>query len=388
MKNPVQLVVGQYTDRGRVRSRNEDALGGPPPGLDPRLLEQKGQLHVVADGMGGEAGGQEASQLAVRTLIAQYYQDPQPDVARSLWGAVQMANRAVYQEARRTPELARMGTTLTAAVVRGEDLLIAQVGDSRAYLVRNGEIRQLTHDHTWVAEAQRAGTLTPEEARNHPNRHILTRALGADPEVVADLWREKLQPGDRLVLCSDGLSNLVSEMEILQQVQRLEPAKAAEALVALANERGSPDNVTAVVLALVPQGATATVPIPSPASRAGQPGSAPQPSVQRRGRKIRKLILIGVVVVLLVIMLLGAAAATGMLSPVSLPLGSGQATPTIAGPTSGASGDAGAAQASTPQSKPLEMGTHGMGYIRHSTWNSIDDVAVNPCKCFSSLIPN
>jgi hypothetical protein len=143
-----------------------------------------------------------------------------------------------------------MGTTLTAVVVKGEDLVIAHVGDSRAYLIRNGEMRQLTRDHTWVAEAMRAGTITPEEARTHANRHILTRALGADPDVTVDLVQEKLRSGDRVLLCSDGLTNLVSDAEILQQVQRLGPQKAPEGLVALANERGGHDNITALVMSV------------------------------------------------------------------------------------------------------------------------------------------
>ena len=258
--NKFQPVVGQRTDRGIKRPRNEDAIGRPPPDLDPNLLEQKGYLYAVADGMGGEAGGQQASTLAIKALVTEYYRDPEPDVGRSLWRAVRAANQSVYRKARSTPALARMGTTLTAAVVRGEDLVVAHVGDSRAYLIRNNDIRQLTRDHSWVADAMRAGTLSAEEARNHPNRNILTRALGSEPEVEVDVVREKLRPGDRVLLCSDGLTNLVGDGEILQKVQKQGPLKAPDALIALANERGGHDNITAMVISAGSRGAGQRVP--------------------------------------------------------------------------------------------------------------------------------
>jgi len=246
--NKFQPIVSQRTDRGIARPRNEDAVGRPPPDLDANLAQQKGYLYAVADGMGGEAGGQLASTMAIQTLITEYYRDAEPDVSRSLWRAVQVANQAVYRKAHSTPALARMGTTLTAAVVRGEELVVAHVGDSRAYLIRNDDIRQLTRDHSWVADALRAGTISAEEARNHPNRNILTRALGAEPEVEIDVVREKLRPGDRVLLCSDGLTNLVGDGEILQKVQKMGPQKAPGALIDLANERGGQDNITAMVI--------------------------------------------------------------------------------------------------------------------------------------------
>ena len=261
--NRFQPVVGQRTDRGNKRPRNEDAMGGPPPDLDPDLAKRKGYLYAVADGMGGEAGGQEASTLAIKTLFDEYYRDPEPDVRRSLWNAVQAANLAVYRKARSTPSLARMGTTLTAAVVRGEDLVIAHVGDSRAYRIRNNKIRQLTRDHTWVAEAIHAGTISPEEALNHPKGHILTRALGSEPEVEVDTGRGKLQPGDQVVLTTDGLTNFVGDGEILQKVQKQGAQKAPDALVDLANERGGHDNITAMIIS-VPGGRQPVPPPPSP----------------------------------------------------------------------------------------------------------------------------
>ena len=246
--NRFQPIVGQRTDRGMKRPRNEDAVGIPPPNLEPSVIEQKGRLYAVADGMGGEAGGQEASTTAIRTLFDEYYSDPEPDARRSLGHAVRAANQAVYRKARSTPALSRMGTTLTAAVVRGEDLVVAHVGDSRAYRIRNNEIRQLTHDHTWVADAVHAGTISAEEARNHPNRNILIRALGSEPEVEVETGRGKLQPGDRVVLTTDGLTNFVGDGEILQRVQELGPQEAADALIDLANERGGHDNITATVI--------------------------------------------------------------------------------------------------------------------------------------------
>ena len=274
--NTFQPVVGQRTDRGRTRPRNEDAVSGPPPDLDPNLIERKGYLYAVADGMGGEAGGQQASTIAMQTLVTEYYRDPEPDVTRSLWRAVRAANQSVYHEARRNPALARMGTTLTAAVVQGEDLVVAHVGDSRAYLIRNNDILQLTRDHSWVADAVRTGTLSAKEAQTHPNRNILTRALGSELEVEVDVVREKLRPGDRVLLCSDGLTNLVGDGDILQRVQKSGPQQAADALIDLANERGGHDNITAMVIVAGGRGAARRVP---PRAAAPRPSGVPWPVV-------------------------------------------------------------------------------------------------------------
>jgi protein phosphatase len=268
-----RLIIAHSTDRGRVRGQNEDFYGLPPVDLDPQLAERKGLLYVVADGMGGEAGGQRASLAAVQALIRGYYLDPDVDLPRSLQSAIQSANRAVYREARANPEISRMGTTLTAVVIRSTEVLVGHVGDTRAYLLRNGQMRQLTHDHTWVAEALRKGTLTPRQAQTHPNRNVLTRALGSDPSVEAFIGRETLQPGDRLFLCSDGLYNLVTDADIQTTLQQSRDAQAAiDELVAMANGRGGYDNITAMVVgmpAVTPERKPRPVTPPSPNGKTG-----------------------------------------------------------------------------------------------------------------------
>ena len=242
-----RYAVGIRSDVGRQREQNQDTPIRMPDGIPASTIAAKGVLYGVADGMGGTAGGQVASQLAVQTLTRVYYGDTSTEVTRSLRHAVEEANRVVHQRAGREAALAGMGTTLTAAVVQDNKLTIAHVGDSRAYLVRAGQIQQLTAAHTVVEDLVQHGVITPQEALTHEKRHVLTRALGPDPQVEVDIVSETLQPGDRLVMCSDGLSNKVKQAEIRQVVEQLSPQQAVDRLVALANQRGGEDNITVVV---------------------------------------------------------------------------------------------------------------------------------------------
>ncbi len=234
---------------GRVRDLNEDHLcvWDVPGRPDHTLL-------VVADGMGGHQAGEVASRLAVdslrRYLAKALAPDAaQADLARRLAGAIRAANRKVYRHGRGRMDLAGMGTTLTAALVAGDSLFLAHVGDSRAYMIRGGRIRQLTDDHSLVGELLRTGSLSEAEAMAHPQRHMLTRALGVERQTAVDVVRERLEPGDRLVLATDGLTALVSADEILAAVTN--PAEdfdqVAARLVGLANLRGGMDNVTVIV---------------------------------------------------------------------------------------------------------------------------------------------
>lgn len=231
-----QAIFGSRTDVGCVRERNEDSLAVSPP------------LFAVADGMGGHAAGDVASELAVKVLMKNAPTTADVDM---LGEAVIKANHAVINEALRA-ELAGMGTTMTACVIEGTHLAIAHVGDSRAYLLHHGKLQQLTRDHSLVADMVEAGRLTEEEARVHPNRSIITRAIGSDPNMQPDLYEITASPGDRLLLCSDGLYSMVENSRIQSQLARIrDPQRCASALVNDAISAGGLDNVTVVVVDIV-----------------------------------------------------------------------------------------------------------------------------------------
>jgi serine/threonine protein phosphatase PrpC/LysM repeat protein len=248
MGGRVEVEAGQHTDRGKTRQRNEDSLAVPPPWVESEKLQAKGMLYVVADGMGGHVGGLTASHMAVERIVQEYYSDPELDVARSLDRAIRAANDAIYGKSEEDPAFAGMGSTLVAAVVRGDELLVANVGDSRAYSVRGESMRQISRDHTWVQEQVDVGSITSDEARAHPRRHVITRSLGSRPDVRIDLFSERLEAGDTILLCSDGISAQLSDGEIFETLGGSRPQKAAKRLVSLANNRGGLDNSTAVVI--------------------------------------------------------------------------------------------------------------------------------------------
>jgi len=238
---------GAHTDEGIRCEINEDSLAGPPADLLPEVLAKKGYLCIVADGTGEHAGGKAASDLAVHMAMQEYYADATEDIEQSLRRAIRMANAEVYRQSQ-DPAYAGMGASLVAAVVQGDGLTVAHVGNCRAYLVRGDTMEALTADHSWVAEQVRDGQLTPEKAQQHERRHELTRLLGRQAQLVVDVSQKSLQPGDRLLLCSDGLWAYVDEAAV-RRVLSAQPAQAAaEQLVALANIAGGPDNITAVVL--------------------------------------------------------------------------------------------------------------------------------------------
>ncbi|MGH2508937.1 MAG: Stp1/IreP family PP2C-type Ser/Thr phosphatase, partial [Ktedonobacteraceae bacterium] len=214
MAKLLRLDVAQLTDVGRKRDHNEDNMAYVIP-QDPKVMAHKGALFIVADGMGGHAAGEVASEIAVDTVSNIYYQDDNDDVPTSLLQAIRRANAAIQQRAAENMLRSGMGTTCVAAVLRGNMAYIANIGDSRAYLVRQSRIRQVSQDHSWVAEQVRAGLLTEEQARTHAQRNVITRSLGTQVEVDIDIFREPLEEGDTLVLCSDGLSGLVNDEELL-----------------------------------------------------------------------------------------------------------------------------------------------------------------------------
>ena len=226
------------TDVGKTRDHNEDTFGigeGEP-------AEQMGELLVVCDGMGGHAAGEVASKIAVDTILAVYYGDPSADRPQALEEAFEQANAQIFARGQGS-----MGTTGVAALLHHDALHIANVGDSRAYLVRDGEIRQLSRDHSFVGDQVAAGLITPDQARLSPHRNVITRALGYQPEVSVDLFRLPLQIGDAIVLSSDGMHGLVLDEEILQLVTTLPPEQAVQQLIDLANSRGGTDNITVAI---------------------------------------------------------------------------------------------------------------------------------------------
>jgi PPM family protein phosphatase len=231
---------GAMTDMGRMRKNNED-----------RYLIA-GRLAAVADGMGGHRAGEVASAIAMEELAVLEHAGPWPtpaEAGEALRAVFLAANRRIRETAAKDSEFEGMGTTLVALLEDGDSVHLANVGDSRAYLLRNGELSQVTVDHTLVQELIDEGRLRPDEAERHPQRSIITRALGVESDVEVDLFTYKLLAGDRLLLCSDGLSGVVDEQRIRNVLLRVpEPQRAAEKLVAMANEGGGPDNITVVVL--------------------------------------------------------------------------------------------------------------------------------------------
>jgi PAS domain S-box-containing protein len=255
------------TDVGCRRQVNEDWCGAYEP-VNPGLEE--GYLWVVADGVGAYGTGEEASRAAGEAILQAYRASSNPDQVRRLQAAVEAGNRAVWERRRdyvRRGQSRPVMTTALVAVLAGDLGLLANVGDCRAYLLRGGRITQLTHDHTWVSEQVEQGLLTPEQARNHPRGHVITRSLGQHETVQMDLFEVVLQAGDRLVLCSDGLIRYLSDEEILRHAVG-SPTQATRLMVDLANARGGEDNITVAVIELV--GAPrASTPGPMPAVSLG-----------------------------------------------------------------------------------------------------------------------
>jgi protein phosphatase len=249
----VQIVSSGLSDVGRVRTNNEDSF---------RIVEELG-LFILSDGMGGEAHGEVASAMAVEA-IQKYCEAEKEDSGvtvleavpenwtsqtRRLRNAVRQANHQIFQSAQKNSEQRGMGATVTTAWLKDARLSIAHVGDSRAYLLRSGNLQQLTNDHSLVAEQVRRGLITPQQAEESEMQSVLLRALGAHPEVEVDVDEVEVFPRDVLLMCSDGLTRMVTEPEIAGTLQaETVPEAAAEKLISLANESGGVDNVTVVVV--------------------------------------------------------------------------------------------------------------------------------------------
>jgi PPM family protein phosphatase len=226
------------TDAGRKRRRNEDAFVHDPP------------LFAVADGMGGAQAGEVASRLAA-AAFREFHDADRLDPEDRVTAIIQEANRRIYERARTDAQASGMGTTITAALVSGNTVTVGHVGDSRAYRLRQGELEQLTEDHSLVADLVRSGRLSPEEAEAHPQRSVITRALGTDPEVDVDTFTVEAEAGDVFLLCSDGLTTMVDDEQVSETVAAAESLEqATKALVRAANRAGGEDNITVVIFRL------------------------------------------------------------------------------------------------------------------------------------------
>lgn len=288
----LRVIVGAATDTGTVREQNEDAVYVSE--ADGESVEMNGMLVAVADGMGGYQRGEVASRIAIDTLRSEYFGDEvgPTDVPLRLKQAFRKANDLIFADGSAEGEQHMMGTTLVAAVVRGPDLTVANVGDSRAYLIRADRLTQITRDHSLVAEQVAAGAMTEQEARESQHRNIITRALGHRQRVDVDIFEIRLLPDDRLLITTDGLHDYVEEDEMVTTALDKPPDDAARDLVNLALQHDSNDNVTAVVVWAAPAG----VPV----------GGAPEAELEaeRASYLVPMLVLLALVVFIAIVVLI------------------------------------------------------------------------------------
>jgi serine/threonine protein phosphatase PrpC len=249
------IEIGNLTDPGCVRPANEDYYCFAEPENDERFA-RRGRLMVVADGMGGHVGGQVASGLAVDAMREVFLNGEMDDPSEILLNGFSRGQQSILDAASRRPELRGMGTTCTAAIVHQGRLSYGHIGDSRLYLVRQGQASQVTEDHSLVTRLLKSGAITPEQAAVHEDRNVLTAALGMlSEDIAADFSQQPiaLQPGDGILIASDGLHGLVNPDEMREAVEKEPPHQACRSLVELAKLRGGPDNITVQIMRILPE---------------------------------------------------------------------------------------------------------------------------------------
>jgi len=247
MKKIFQISAAQGTHTGRKRSHNEDFVGFFEP-TEERLLLSSGCLYVVADGVGGGAWGERASRYAVQTLLYEYYRRADVPPAERLVQIIQEINSAIYSYSLAEAAGRAVATTLVAAVVWHDQLIVANVGDSRAYLVRDGRVEQITHDHNLTHEMRRTGVMTETEILNAKIPNRLVRSLGGRPHTEVDIFTQTLQTDDRIILCSDGLTRYITAWDLLRLTEPYAPEEAVQTLIAYANAQGGADNISVIVV--------------------------------------------------------------------------------------------------------------------------------------------
>jgi protein phosphatase len=263
----MKVHYGALTDVGRQRQVNQDYWGASEPDA-----HHQSQLLVVCDGMGGHSAGDVASRLGVDTILQLYADAEELDAPALLDASISQANTQIYEKGQ-----GLMGTTCVAALVVEDTLYIANVGDSRAYMVRESQIEQISRDHSFVEEQVEAGVMTPEQARQSGYRNMITRALGHKPDVQVDIFTRQVQPDDVVLLCSDGLHNMVDSPELAEAVSSMAPEEAVHYLIDLANDRGGSDNITAVVVRLKADDASGDDPNAVAPTRPLSPATRPAP---------------------------------------------------------------------------------------------------------------
>lgn len=241
-----KVSIGAKTDLGRVRENNEDKYEFFLSENEAQLAS-RGHVFIMCDGMGGHAAGQIASELASKTCLEVFLTHPADDPQVAMRSAVSAANRFVNDVARTVPDRKGMGTTLSAMALVQEKAVFGHVGDSRIYRLRQGELTQITTDHTWVEDVVSNGIMSREEAEAHPYRHVLTRAIGTNTQVEIDVWEDTVEANDVYLLCSDGLTNHVKDQQIAELLQ-LSPSEAALKLVSSALVDGGSDNCTVLIV--------------------------------------------------------------------------------------------------------------------------------------------
>lgn len=241
------MFICACSDVGKIRDINQDAYY--------YIEDDKLPIFIVADGMGGHKAGEVASNLAISTIIRHYESSKQKILNKEMFipqflnESVELANDNLIEEASGDDELKGMGTTVTMCLILDNEVYIGHVGDSRAYLLRNGELSQITQDHSLVGELLRIGSITKDEAVNHPKKNIITRALGSNPKINVDVFNRELQNDDKIILCTDGLTNMVTEEKILEILLSSEiPSAVCSTLVNISNEAGGIDNTTIMII--------------------------------------------------------------------------------------------------------------------------------------------